>query len=108
MQNGGMLIAMSATTTINETITKVQEQVLDAVKLGQDRAIEAIEAYVPGLPFAEVLPQAAGVVDKSFAFAEALLVSQRAFAGRLFTALANEAKPAPVKSVKTTKATSAA
>jgi hypothetical protein len=70
--------------TITDTFNSVEEQVLDAIKQGQQAAIDAIESFAPGLKVPDAVAE---VVDQSLEFAGKLLQAQRDFVSKLFTEL---------------------
>ena len=80
--------------TITDTFNSVEEQVLDAIKQGQQAAIDAIETFAPGI---KVPSAVAEVVDQSLVFAEKLLHAQRDFAAKLFSELADKQDEPTVK-----------
>lgn len=103
--------------TLLETTSSVQNQVLDALKSGEDAVLSAIQqvagAVEPVLepvadrvrqaPFAEQIPPAKDVVDQWFSFAEKVLANQKQFALKLvdtFVPTVAPAKPAPKTSTK--------
>jgi tetrahydromethanopterin S-methyltransferase subunit B len=118
--------------SLTDSISSVQEQVLDLIKTAQDPTVDAVEKVVetvegiipadrPSLPFVDSLPNPAESIDKAFGFAEqlvdgqhdfvkALLANQRDFAKAIVDAVApllptTPAKPAkPVAATKATKA----
>jgi hypothetical protein len=92
----------------------VQEQVLHAVRTGQDRVIDAVKTVVdklpslPELPGSDRLPAPGEVVDKAFGYAEQVIDTQREFAKKLVDALKSDGEPAAKpKATKATKAASA-
>jgi hypothetical protein len=101
--------------TILETTSTVQSQVLDALKSGEEAVLSAVKQVADAVEpviepvtsrvsqsqFAEQIPPAKEVVDQWFTFAEKVLANQKQFALKLVDlfAPAAPAKPAP----KTTK-----
>ena len=85
---------------IAEKAGPIEDQVLEAVKQGQEAVIKAVRTWaeaaeaalpdLPELPATEQLPRVADIVDHGFAFADKLIASQREFAAALLEA----AKPA--------------
>jgi hypothetical protein len=78
--------------SVLETTVTVQEQLLDALKAGQDAAVSAVTTLtastaltgmLPAAPFAGQLPLGTDVVDSVFGFAEKLLANQKQFATEL-------------------------
>lgn len=64
-----------------ETISDIQNQIVDAVKAVQDPTVQAVQAVsdlLPNLdlPFADKLPTPEAVVVGSFGFAQRLLAAQ--------------------------------
>ena len=80
--------------TITDTFNSVEEQVLDAIKQGQQAAIDAIETFAPGV---KVPSAVAEVVDQSLVFAGKLLQAQRDFAAKLFSELGEQKTETTVK-----------
>ena len=117
--------------SITETLSGLQDQVLDIVKSVQEPTVDAVEKVVetvegflpedrPEVPFAASIPNPAEVVDKAFGYAEqfvdgqhefvkALLANQREFTKAIVGAISPllPAAKAPAKPVAT-KATKAA
>lgn len=89
-------------TAIN--VQDVQEGVLTGVRRGQEAVVGAVKTCVetvravtpklpvPAVPFADRLPRLEGTVASAYDFAEALLASQRKFAGELLAALPHGAE----------------
>jgi hypothetical protein len=117
--------------SITETLSGLQDQVLDLMKTVQEPAVDAVEKVAetvegflpedrPAVPFADSLPNPAAAIDKAFGYAEqlvdgqhefvkAILANQRDFSKAIVDAIAPllpAAKKAPAKPVaaKTTKA----
>jgi len=104
-------------TTIPQSVTAAQEQLLDGIRQNQQIVLEAIRAWadaaqhlptVPtqGLPSLPVdLPEPKELVAGTFDFAEKLLATQREFVEELLAAVpAPAAKPEPAPAAKATKA----
>jgi hypothetical protein len=82
--------------SVLESVANVQDQVLDAMKAGQDAVLSAVTTMVektapiadklPTPPFADQMPNGVDVLDKAFGFAEKLLASQKEFATKLIEA----------------------
>jgi hypothetical protein len=82
--------------TVLETATEVQDQVLDAIKTGQDALLAAVTVVaenttpltdkLPAAPFANQLPDGVAVVNTAFGFAEKLLANQKEFTTKLIEA----------------------
>ena len=100
--------------TVQDTATRVQEQVLDAIKAGQDAVLSAVDTLadttgsitekLPAPPFADRLPKPQEVVDSYFTFAQKLLANQKDFAIKL----ADAYRPASKSGVAGPKSTSKA
>ena len=119
--------------SLTDSISSVQEQVLDLIKTVQEPTVDAVERVVetvegilpddrPALPFVDALPSPVDSIDKAFGYAEqlvdgqhefvkAILANQRDFAKAIVDAISPllptaPAKPAPAKpaAAKTTKA----
>jgi hypothetical protein len=79
--------------TVQDTAARVQDQVIDAIKAGQDAVLSAVDTLVettapiteklPAPPFADRFPKPAELVDSYFAFAQKLLANQKDFALKL-------------------------
>ncbi|HZU74500.1 MAG TPA: hypothetical protein VE990_17200 [Acidimicrobiales bacterium] len=90
--------------SIVDVANTVQEQILEAVRAGQDMVVSSVSnwsgAVVGVLPeqprgrLAEGLPRAVALVDNAFGFAEKLLDAQRQFAHRLVEAYTPKAEAA--------------
>ena len=119
--------------SITDTISGLQDQVLDLIKTVQAPAVDAVEKVVetvdgflpedrPAVPFVDSLPDPAEAIDTAFAYAEqlvdgqhdfvkAILANQRDFSKAIVKALSPllpaAAPKAPAKPVAT-KATKAA
>jgi hypothetical protein len=90
-----------------ESISTVEDQVIDGIKQAQDVAlkvtrtvVDGVAGYVPDFdrPFADRLPKADELVDNAFDFLGELLKVNRDFAHQVVDALApltGETKPAP-------------
>src|SRR3954464_107909 len=99
--------------TITDTITSVQDQVLDAVRTIVDNVEDQLPENRPTVPFVENLPDPVALVDAGYDFAQKVLDNSHEFAKALAEAIAPlvvpaATKPTPVKSTKATKATKAA
>lgn len=116
--------------SITETLSGLQDQVLDIVKSVQEPTVDAVEKIVetvegflpddrPELPFASNYPNPVELIDKAFGYAEqfvdgqhdfvkALLANQRDYAKAIVEAvsplLPAQKKPAKPVAAKTTKA----
>ena len=103
--------------TAMETLTSVEDQVVDVIKSVQDPVADAVRTVVeyiagllpdnvPELPFADQLPTATEIVESNFAFAQRLLDTQHQFAKAILAAAAPvlreqpKAKPAAKTTVK--------
>ncbi len=103
--------------TAIETITSVEDQVIDVMKSVQEPVTDIVSKlaeYVAGvlpdelpeLPFADQVPTATDIVENNFAFAKRLLETQHQFAKALLKAAAPvlreqpKAKPAAKTTVK--------
>lgn len=119
--------------TLTDSISNVQDRVLDLLKTVQEPTVDAVEKVTetvegflpedrPSLPFVDALPNPAESVDKAFAIAEqyvdgqndfvkAILANQRDFAKAIIKAL-SPLLPTPAQPVKpaakTTKTAAAA
>ena len=76
--------------SITETLSGLQDQVLDLIKTVQEPAVDAVEKVVetvegvipadrPSLPFVDSLPNPAESIDKAFGLAEQLVDGQHDF-----------------------------
>ena len=82
--------------TATEVISSVEDQVLEAVKQGQEAIVKAVRTWadaskslipdLPPLPFADQLPNTSELVENAFAFVDKILASQREFANELLEA----------------------
>jgi hypothetical protein len=84
----------------NSLIQEPQEELLNAIRNGQQAVVEMVKTWVETvksatpkvpslqLPLADRLPKPEEVVSGAYDFAEKLLASQREFAGELFKATA--------------------
>jgi hypothetical protein len=82
--------------TATEVISSVEDQVLEAVKQGQEAIVKAVRTWadaskslipdLPPLPFADQLPNTSDLVENAFAFVDKILASQREFASELLEA----------------------
>src|ERR1700716_555690 len=105
--------------SITETLSGLQDQVLDLLKTVQEPAVDTVEKVVetvegflpedrPAVPFADSLPNPAEVIDRAYGFGEqlvdsqhdfvkAILANQREFAKAIVDALAPLLPSAPAK-----------
>ena len=94
--------------SVLETVITVQDQILDAVKAGQDAVLSAVDTLaesaapitenLPAPPFADRLPNPVDAVDTYFSFAQKLLASQKDFTVKLVEAYSpakTASKPKP-------------
>jgi hypothetical protein len=94
-------------TTITDVTQSSQEQVLSAVRQGQQAWVDAVGAWakaveplvpaVPAIPGADQLPKPEAYFDNAFEFAQKLLDAQRDFARGVIAAAApvlDRAEPA--------------
>jgi hypothetical protein len=89
--------------SVLESVTTVQDQILDAVKAGQDAVLSVVDSVagsaapitekLPAPPFADRLPNPVDVVDNYFSFVQKLLANQKDFALKLVESY-NPVKPA--------------
>ncbi|HSS11520.1 MAG TPA: hypothetical protein VLL25_16665 [Acidimicrobiales bacterium] len=99
--------------SILETVATVQDQILDAIKAGQDAVLSAVDTLadsatpitenLPAAPFAEHLPKPVDVIDNYFSFAQKLLASQKDFTLKLvesYSPAKTVSKPAPKAAAK--------
>lgn len=99
--------------TVQDTAARVQEQVLDAIKAGQDAVLSVVDTLadttgsiagkLPTPPFADRLPKPQEVVDSYFTFAQKLLANQKDFAIKLADTY-RPAKPGTTGPKSTSKA----
>jgi hypothetical protein len=90
------LLNLLPTVNTPETLGAVQDQVLDAVRKSQDAVVsfagtwaQAATSLMPEtrpLPFADQMPDAASMVESTFAFLDRLLAAQKDFATALLDA----------------------
>ena len=85
--------------SVRDTAARLQDQLLDALRVVQEGIGEAVEQVgdvvrplVPELPFS--LPAPSELVDRAFGTAERVIASQREFAGRIVAAFDREAATA--------------
>ena len=116
--------------SVTETLSGLQDQVLDLMKTVQEPAVDAVEKVVetvegflpedrPAVPFADSLPNPVEAIDKAFGYAaqfvdgqhdfvKAILANQRDFSKAIVDAISPllPAAKTPAKPVaaKTTKA----
>jgi hypothetical protein len=102
--------------SVHETTARVQDQVLGAIKLGQDAVLSAVDTLaekagsiteklpdLPTAPFADRMPKPADVVDSYFTFAQKMLANQKDFTSRLVDAY-RPAKVSPPAAKRAAKA----
>src|SRR5437868_15515981 len=76
--------------SITETLSGLQDQILDLMKTVQEPAVDAVEKVVetvegflpedrPAVPFADSLPNPAETIDKAFGIAEQYVDGQHDF-----------------------------
>jgi hypothetical protein len=105
-------------TTITDTLTAAQDQVLDAIERIQEPAVDAVRTVVetidgflpedrPIVPFADVFPHPKQLVELSYSFAQKVLDNQHEFAKALVDAWSPLLPEAP-KAAKPTVAKKAA
>jgi hypothetical protein len=91
--------------TITETITTTQDQILDAVEKIQEPVVDAVRTVVeavdgvlpndrPSAPFVDALPEPRELVEAYFVFAQKLLDNQHDFAKAILDAV-SPVRPAP-------------
>ena len=99
------------TATITGAVTGLQDQILDTITAVQDPIVEAVTQWAetasgflpedrPTLPFADQLPTLTDAVELSYGFAERLVQNQHEFASSLveaFGPLFPAVKAAPAK-----------
>jgi Ni,Fe-hydrogenase I large subunit len=86
--------------TESDEKSRVQEQVLDAIKRSQEATLQIVSAWgesvskiadklpeMPKMPTIESLPKASEITDQFFDFAQKLMVSQQEFVKKLIDAL---------------------
>ena len=110
-------------TAITEITSKVQEQLLEALRAGQDAVVDTVtsvagtvERVIPEQAkgtLAFNLPLASEAADQAFGFAEKVLDAQHQFVSRVLSAVtpntaATATKPAPKAAAKTTTPNAAA
>jgi len=106
-------------TTLTEITGKVQDQVLEALKAGQEAVVDTVTTVAETVkrvlpeqargPLAANLPLATEAADQAFGFAGKVLDAQHKFVNRVITAVTPKSAPAPKAAPKTaTKASSAA
>jgi hypothetical protein len=79
--------------SIFESAAGVPDQILDAIKVGQDAILSVVDSLVeraspiteklPASPFADQLPNLVEVTENGYTFAQKLLASQKDFALKL-------------------------
>ncbi len=94
--------------TITELVTNTQDQVLVALKQGEDVIVDglgsmsdAIEGFVP---FLDQLPKPADAVESAFAFTNTVLASQRDFVESILKSVLPAAQDAAATKTAATKA----
>ena len=103
--------------TITDTLTTTQDQVLEAIEKIQEPIVDAVRTVVetvegvlpedrPTVPFADTLPDR-GAVESYFAFAQKVLDNQHELAKAILDAV-SPLKPAAPKAAKPTVAKKAA
>lgn len=106
--------------SVIETITAVEDQIVEAVESAQQPVVDAIKqvadlfegilpdslSNLPTLPFADALPAPTELLDTQYAFVQRLLEANHRFAKAVIDAYtpAVVATPAPKASAKTAKA----
>src|ERR1700730_2027730 len=83
--------------TVLETAGTVQDQILEAIKVGEEAVLSAVKSFteavepvtsrLPEAPFAAKLTDPTEVIDQAFGFAGKLLSAQKEFAVELTKAL---------------------
>ena len=79
---------------ITETLTSVQDQVIETTKAVEEQVVEYVRTVAnalderlpedrPALPFADSIPAPADLVDRGFELVDAILENQSAFAKTL-------------------------
>jgi len=107
-------------TAITEITGKVQDQVLEALKAGQDAVVDGVTTLAETVkrvlpepargPLAANLPLATEAADQAFGFAGKVLEAQHKFVNRVLAAVTPEeaAAPKPAAKAPKTASTSAA
>ena len=82
---------------VQEISDTIQEQVLDALRLAQTTAVEAVKTWaetvepfvadLPSLPFLDTLPKPAEIVESAFGLAEKVLENQKEFVAQVLDAV---------------------
>jgi len=96
----------TAKSSASEDETRVQEQILAAMKKSQEATLKIVSAWsesvakiapklpeMPKLPFIDALPKPEEVSDKFFSFAQELLATEHEFVKRLLDALPGHDTP---------------
>ena len=102
--------------TITDTLTTAQDQVLEVIEQIQEPAVEALRAVVdavesrlpedrPAVPYADALPNAAEIVEFTFSFGQKVLDNQHELAKAILDAVSPLLPEAPAP--KVTKPTAA-
>ena len=98
-------------TALTEITAKVQDQVLEVLKTGQDAVVDTVTTVAGTVqrvlpepargPLAANLPLATEAADQAFGFAGKVLEAQHKFVTRVLTAVTpKETTPAPKSSTK--------
>jgi len=104
--------------TITDTLTQTQDQVLEAVEKIQEPVVDAVRTVVetvegilpdnrPTLPFADLVPEPKDIVELYFGFAQKVLDNQHEYAKAILDAV-SPLLPAAPKAAKPTVAKKAA
>ena len=104
--------------TLLGTATAVEDNVLDMMKQAEDAVVrnarlsaerfEPITKLLPRLPYLELMPTPAEVVDHSFGFIDRLTANLRDFSNTVVGLLPVAFEATPVKATKTTPKVQAA
>lgn len=85
----------TSTSTTSTTYAAIEDQVLDAVKFGQQAIVDGVRAVtetvknvIPAgsVPFADSLPKPSEYVERAFSLSERLLANQKQFTQDLLAA----------------------
>ena len=104
--------------TITDTLTTTQDQILEAVEKIQEPVVDAVRTVVetvegvlpedrPSVPFVDALPEPKELVEIYFSFAQKVLDNQHEFAKALVGAV-SPLQPAAAKTTKPSAAKKAA
>ena len=104
--------------TITDTLTTTQDQILEVIEKIQQPAVDAVRTVVetvegilpedrPTVPFADSLPEPKELVELYFAFAQKVLDNQHDFVKAILDAV-SPLQPAPAKVAKPSAAKKAA